>query len=232
LNFELKRQNSSNRKLKIKSRNKDHAMTSTPLTSTCQENEPRIGVYVCRCGLNIAQTVDCDRVARSAGAFAGVALAKVIPYACSEPGQAEITADIHEQALDRVVVASCSPRLHEPTFRHMMTQAGLNPYLLEMANLREQCAWVHMHQPEQATAKATDLVAMSVSRARLLAPLNEESIPLTKRTLVIGGGVAGIQAALDLADNGYEVVLVEKSPSIGGIMAQLDKTFPTMDCSI
>jgi len=205
-------------------------MTDTNLS--CQPADTRIGVYVCRCGLNIAQTVDCEKVARQAAALDGVALAKVVTYACSEPGQAEITTDIREQGLDRVVVASCSPRLHEPTFRQMMTQAGLNPYLLDMANLREQCAWVHMHQPEAATAKAADLVAMSVARAGLLAPLTEETIPLTKRTLVIGAGVAGIQAALDLADSGYEVVLVEKNPSIGGTMAQLDKTFPTMDCSI
>jgi heterodisulfide reductase subunit A len=140
--------------------------------------------------------------------------------------------DIEELGLDRVVIASCSPRLHEPTFRHMMTAAGKNPYLLEMANLREQCAWVHMKEKDAATDKAVDLVKMSVSRVRELQPLTEDTIPLTKRTLVIGGGVAGIQAALDMADNGYQVVLVEKQPSIGGMMAQLDKTFPTMDCSI
>ena len=114
----------------------------------------------------------------------------------------------------------------------MLQSAGLNPYLLEMANLREQCSWVHMKDPEGATRKAQDLVKMAVSRIRLLHPLHEDTLPLTKRTLVIGGGVAGIQAALDLADNGYDVVLVEKRPSIGGVMAQLDKTFPTMDCSI
>jgi heterodisulfide reductase subunit A len=114
----------------------------------------------------------------------------------------------------------------------MLTEAGLNPYLLEMANIREQCSWVHMKEPEAATVKAADLVRMSISRARLLEPLQEETLPLTKRALVIGGGIAGIQTALDLGDNGYEVVLVEKSPTIGGIMAQLDKTFPTMDCSI
>jgi heterodisulfide reductase subunit A len=195
-------------------------------------NAPRIGVYVCRCGLNIAQTVNCDDVAQSVEGLPDVVLAKTITYACSEPGQAEIRTDIVEQGLDRIVVASCSPRLHEPTFRHMLEQAGLNPYLLEMANLREQCAWVHMHQPDAATTKAADLVKMSISRARLLAPLTEQIIPLTKRTLVIGGGVAGIQAALDLADNDYEVTLVEKAPTIGGTMALLDKTFPTMDCSI
>jgi heterodisulfide reductase subunit A-like polyferredoxin len=159
-------------------------------------------------------------------------MAKDIAYACSEPGQMEIREDIREHDLDRIVVGSCSPRLHEITFRRMMQQAGLNPYLLEMANLREQCSWVHMKEPAAATLKAEDLIKMSISRVRLLYPLYEETIPLTKRTLVIGAGVAGIQAALDLADSGYEVVMVEKSPSIGGTMAQLDKTFPTMDCSI
>ena len=196
------------------------------------DHAARIGVYVCRCGLNIGQTVDCRQVAESVKDFPDVAVAREITYACSEPGQMEIKADIAALGLDRVVVASCSPRLHEPTFRHMMQEAGLNPYLLEMANLREQCSWVHMNEPAAATLKSEDLVKMAVSRVRLLAPLTEEILPLTRRTLVIGGGIAGIQAALDLADNGYEVALVEKRPSIGGTMAQLDKTFPTMDCSI
>jgi heterodisulfide reductase subunit A-like polyferredoxin len=196
------------------------------------EGQPRIGVYVCHCGLNIAKVVDCKKVAEAASRFDNVITSKDIGYACSEPGQQQIKEDILELGLDRIVVASCSPRLHEPTFRQMLQSVGLNPYLLEMANLREQCSWVHMNEPDAATKKATDLVAMSVSRARLLYPLQEETLPLTKRTLVIGGGVAGIQAALDLADNDFEVVLVEKRPSIGGTMAQLDKTFPTMDCSI
>lgn len=199
---------------------------------TDADRSPRIGVYVCRCGMNIGQTVDCGRVAESVRDFPDVTVAKEITYACSEPGQMEIRNDIADLDLDRVVVASCSPRLHEPTFRHMMQEAGLNPYLLEMANLREQCSWVHMNDPEAATLKSEDLVKMAVSRVRLLAPLVEETLPLTRRTLVIGGGIAGIQAALDLADNGYEVALVEKNSSIGGTMAQLDKTFPTMDCSI
>jgi heterodisulfide reductase subunit A len=161
-----------------------------------------------------------------------VVVSKDIGYACSEPGQQRIKDDIREQGIDRLVIASCSPRLHEPTFRKMIQSVSLNPYVLEMANLREQCSWVHMEDPQAATEKAIDLVRMAVSRARHLEPLNEGTLPLTKRTLVIGGGVAGIQAALDLADNGFEVVLVEKRPSIGGTMAQLDKTFPTMDCSI
>jgi heterodisulfide reductase subunit A len=196
------------------------------------EQTVRIGVYVCHCGLNIAQTVDCRKVAESAALLDDVIISKDIGYACSEPGQQQIKDDICEYDLDRVVVASCSPRLHEPTFRQMLQSAGLNPYLLEMANLREQCSWVHMNEPDAATLKARDLVKMAVSRIRLLRPLYEDTLPLTKRTLVIGAGVAGIQAALDLADNGYDVVLVEKRPSIGGVMAQLDKTFPTMDCSI
>ncbi len=192
----------------------------------------RLGVYVCRCGLNIGQTVDCEKVALMASELDDVVVSKDIGYACSEPGQREIVEDILDNKLDRIVIASCSPRLHEPTFRQMLQRAGLNPYLLEMANLREQCSWVHMNEPEAATQKAFDLVKMSASRARLLCVLTEEKLPLTKRTMVIGGGVAGIQAALDLADNGYQVVLVERNPSIGGIMAKLDKTFPTMDCSI
>ena len=192
----------------------------------------RIGVYVCHCGLNIAQTVDCDGVAAAAADLADVVVSKGIGYACSEPGQREIRDDIERNKLNRIVVASCSPRLHEPTFRQMLQAAGLNPYLLEMANLREQCSWVHRHEPGAATEKAYDLVKMAVARVRRLASLTEARMPMIQRAMVIGGGVAGIQAALDLADNGYEVVLVEKQPSIGGIMAQLDKTFPTMDCSI
>jgi heterodisulfide reductase subunit A len=196
------------------------------------DTAPRIGVYVCQCGLNIAQTVDCGKVAQAAAALSGVVVAKDIVYACSTPGQQEIIKDIAESALDRVVIASCSPRLHEPTFRKMMLTAGLNPYMMEMANLREQCSWVHMNEPAAATDKALDLVKMAVERVRQLYPLYEETLPLTKRTMVVGGGVAGIQAALDLADTGYEVMLVEKEASIGGMMARLDKTFPTMDCSI
>jgi heterodisulfide reductase subunit A len=193
---------------------------------------PRIGVYVCHCGLNIARTVDCRKVASESAGLENVVLGRDIQYACSEPGQQSIEEDIAEQGLDRIVIASCSPRIHEPTFRQMLERAGLNAYMLEMANLREQCSWVHINEPDAATSKASDLVRMAVARAALLEPLSSRKIPISKRTLVIGGGIAGIQAALDLADNGYEVVLVEKKPSIGGQMARLDKTFPTMDCSI
>ena len=196
------------------------------------ESVPAIGVYVCQCGLNIGKTVDCKGVAQKAALMPGVVLAKDITYACSEPGQMEIVEDIRAHGLNRVVVASCSPRLHEPTFRNMMKEAGLNPYLMEMANIREQCSWVHMDHPRAATQKALDLVTMAINKARLLMPLKEEVVPVEKKTLVIGGGIAGIQAALDLADNGYQVTLVEKNGSIGGMMARLDKTFPTMDCSI
>jgi heterodisulfide reductase subunit A len=197
-----------------------------------QEVRPRVGVYVCHCGLNIGRTVDCKKVAETVAELEDVVVAKDIPYACSEPGQHSIKDDIIENNLNRVVVASCSPRLHEPTFRQMVQAAGLNPYMLEMANLREHCSWVHMNEPDAATQKAIDLTKMAVARVRDLTPLEPEKLALTKKTLVIGGGVAGIQAALDLADNGYDVVMVEKKPSIGGTMAQLDKTFPTMDCSI
>ena len=192
----------------------------------------RIGVYVCHCGLNIAGSVDCEAVAKFAATLPHVVVSKDYRYTCSEPGQELIRSDIKEYKLNRVVVASCSPRLHEPTFRRVCEDAGLNKYLFEMANIREHCSWVHLHDRESATEKAEDLVRMAVARAALLEPEEENTVPITRKALVIGGGVAGIQAALDLADTGYHVYLVEREPSIGGRMAQLDKTFPTMDCSI
>ena len=192
--------------------------------------EPRIGVYVCHCGTNIAGVVDVAEVAEFAKGLENVVLAKDVLYACSEATQREIIADIQEHGLNRVVVAACSPKMHEPTFRAVLERAGLNKYLLEMANIREQDSWVHK-DGHRATEKAKDLVRMAVARARLLAPLEETEIPIGERVLVIGGGIAGIQAALDLADSGYKVYLVEKEPTIGGRMAQLDKTFPTLDCS-
>lgn len=191
-----------------------------------------MGVYVCHCGLNIAGVVDCAAVAQYAAGLEGVAHATHDGYCCSEPGQMRIKADIAQHNLDRVVVASCSPRLHEPTFRQCVAEAGMNPYLMEMANLREQCSWVHSHDGSAATDKAKDLVRAAVARARGLAARQELEVPIERTTLVIGGGVAGIQASLDLADAGYKVFLVEKEPSVGGLMARLDKTFPTMDCSI
>ncbi len=192
----------------------------------------RIGVYVCHCGLNIAGSVDCEEVAKFASTLPHVVVSKDNRYTCSDQGQELIKNDIREHKLNRVVVASCSPRLHEPTFRRACEEAGLNKYLFEMANIREQCSWVHLYAKEEATEKAKDLVRMAVAKAALLEPATEMEVPIIKKALVVGGGVAGIQAALDLADTGYKVYLVEKEPSIGGRMAQIDKTFPTMDCSI
>jgi heterodisulfide reductase subunit A len=195
-----------------------------------RDGEPRIGVYICHCGTNIAGVVDVKAVAEFAKGLPGVALAKDMMYACSEATQREIINDIQQERLDRVVVAACSPKMHEPTFRAALERAGLNKYLFEMANIREQDSWVHK-DGGQATEKAKDLVRMAVARARLLIPYKESEIPVGERALVVGGGIAGIQAALDLADSGYKVFLVEKEPFIGGHMAQLDKTFPTLDCS-
>jgi len=194
--------------------------------------EVRIGVYVCHCGLNIAGSVDCEEVAKYAATLPHAVVAKDNRYTCSDQGQDLIKKDIKEHKLNRVVVASCSPRLHEPTFRKACEEAGLNKYLFEMANIREHCSWVHLHDREAATEKAKDLVKMAVAKAALLQPAEEIEVPITRKALVIGGGVAGIQASLDLADTGYQVYLVEKEPSIGGMMARIDKTFPTMDCSI
>jgi len=196
------------------------------------EEELRIGVFVCDCGLNIAGSVDTEQVRQFAEKLPGVVAAVRNKYTCSDPGQAEVKKTIQEHKLNRVVVASCTPRMHEITFRNCVAAAGLNPYLFEMANIREHCSWAHLHEKEIATEKAKDIVRMAVYKARFLQPQEETLIPITDRALVIGGGVAGIQAALDLADAGHQVYLVEKEASIGGIMAQLDKTFPTMDCSI
>ncbi|MDH7489958.1 MAG: FAD-dependent oxidoreductase [Anaerolineae bacterium] len=194
--------------------------------------ELRIGVFVCDCGTNIAGSVDTEQVRAFAATLGDVVVAARNKYTCSDPGQQEIKRLVVEHGLNRVVVASCSPRLHEPTFRACIQSVGLNPYLLEMANIREHCSWVHFREPQLATEKAKDIVKAAVARARWLYPQDEEHIPVTDAALVIGGGVAGIQAALDLADAGHQVYLVERKPSIGGIMAQLDKTYPTMDCSI
>ncbi|MFC1833688.1 CoB-CoM heterodisulfide reductase HdrA2 [Thermodesulfobacteriota bacterium] len=195
-------------------------------------NDLRVGVYVCHCGKNIGGTVRCEEVADFARGLPGVALSSDSLYTCSEPGQEQIKEDIKEHNLNRVVVASCTPRLHEPTFRAACESAGLNPYLMEMANIREHCSWVHLHDKDAATEKAKDLVQMAIGRASMLRPQIELTVPVTRKAMVVGGGVAGIQAALDMADAGYKVYLVERSGSIGGRMAQIDKTFPTMDCSI
>ena len=194
--------------------------------------EPKIGVYVCHCGINIGGVVDIEAVKDYAATLPNVVVAEEYKYFCSDPGQEKIQNDIKEKGLNRVVVAACSPRLHEPTFRRCVAEAGLNPFLFEFANLREQDSWVHMDEPEAATEKAKDLTRMAVAKARLLEALESETVQVTKSAMVIGGGVAGIQSALDLADMGFKTYLVERNPTIGGRMAQLDKTFPTLDCSM
>ncbi|RLG51750.1 MAG: disulfide reductase [Thermoproteota archaeon] len=199
---------------------------------TNHEDSPRIGVYICHCGLNIAGVIDCEKVAEAFKDYPGVVVSKDYRYMCSDPGQELIKEDIRKYNLNRVVVAACSPRMHEPTFRKCIAEAGLNPYLFEMANIREMCSWCHTHQREAANEKAIDMVRMAVEKARRLQPLETIEVPVTPKAMVIGGGVAGIQAALDLADMGFKVYMVEKSPTIGGKMALLDKTFPTLDCSI
>jgi heterodisulfide reductase subunit A len=192
----------------------------------------RIGVYVCHCGSNIAGVIDPQTAAEYAATLPGVVRAINAPYACADSGQSLIKEDIIKYNLNRVVVAACSVRMHEPTFRATVAEAGLNPFLMEMANIREQCTWAHGHDPAGALAKAKDLIASAVAKASFLVPLQMIKVPVTKRALVIGGGVAGISAALDLGDQGLETILVEREPTIGGTMAQLNKTFPTMDCSI
>ncbi|MDD5094134.1 MAG: CoB--CoM heterodisulfide reductase iron-sulfur subunit A family protein, partial [Dehalococcoidia bacterium] len=192
---------------------------------------PRVGVFICHCGNNIAGTVDVKKVAEEIKKVPGVAYATTYMYTCSEPGQKEITEAIKKEKLDRIVVAACSPRMHELTFRRTIEKAGLNPYFLEMANIREHCSWVGQNK-ELNTGKALDSVRIAVEKVKRNKPLFPSMFKVNKRVLVIGAGVAGMQAALDCADGGLEVVLVEKSPSVGGMMARLDKTFPTVDCSI
>ncbi len=190
----------------------------------------RIGVFVCHCGENISRTVDVEKVAQAAGALTGVAYACDYKYMCSDPGQNLLKKAVAEHNLEGIVVAACSPRMHEKTFRKAAQAAGVNPFLVEMANIREHCSWVHEDR-EEATKKASDIVTMLVERVKRDRKLVPITVPVTKRALVIGGGIAGIQAALDIADAGHQVVLVEKEPSIGGHMAQLSETFPTLDCS-
>jgi len=191
---------------------------------------PKIGVFVCWCGSNIAATVDVKKVAEAVKEEPGVVYTADYQYMCSEAGQSMIRKAIKENGLTGVVVCSCSPRMHETTFRKTVVAAGLNPYMVEIANIREQCSWIHKDK-EEATEKAVILARTAIAKLNLNQPLTAGESPVIKRALVIGGGIAGIQSALDIAEAGYEVDIVEKSPTIGGKMAQLDKTFPTLDCA-
>jgi heterodisulfide reductase subunit A len=190
----------------------------------------RLGVFVCHCGLNIASKVDVVDVADYASKLPGVAVARDYKYMCSDTGAQLIKDSIREHDLDGIVVASCSPRMHEHTFRGVAKDGGLNPFTVEITNIREQCSWAH-EDPVEATRKAKALVKSAVSKASLLEPLESSRTPVTPEAMVVGAGIAGIQAALAIADSGFKVYLVEKEPTIGGRMAQLDKTFPTLDCS-
>jgi len=192
--------------------------------------EPKIGVYVCHCGTNIAGTVDVEAVTKFASTLPSVSIARNYMYMCSDPGQDLIRQDIKELGINRVVVASCSPTLHERTYRRVCQESGLNPYLFEMANIREHCSWV-TEDKDAATEKAKALVSAAVRRVYYHEPLETKEVPVNPNTLVVGGGIAGIQAALEIADSKHKVYLVEREPSVGGHMIQLDKTFPTLDCS-
>ncbi len=191
----------------------------------------RIGVYVCHCGSNIAEVVDIDQVVRFAEQQGDVVMVKDHTHMCSEVGQRLVIDDIKEHKLDRVVIAACSPQFQGATFMTTVEKAGLNPYVFEMANIREQCSWPHFSFKEEATEKAKSLTNMAITKARLDEPLEKLSMPVGKRVLVVGGGIAGIQAALDLGNAGFKVYLVEKEPSIGGHMVKLSRTFPTEDCA-
>jgi heterodisulfide reductase subunit A len=197
-----------------------------------EREELRIGVFICHCGLNIAGTVDIKQLVEYAKTIPDVVYVKENRYTCADPGQEEIRKGIKEYKLNRVVVAACSPRMHEPTFRRTVSEAGLNPFLYEMANIREFASWCHPNTPQEATDRAKDSIKMAVAKARLMTPLQTIEVPVTNKALVVGGGIAGMNAALDLAEMGFKVYLLENTESIGGHMAALDKTFPTLDCSI
>jgi heterodisulfide reductase subunit A len=192
-------------------------------------SEERVGAFICHCGTNIAGSVNCQRVAEAI-AQTDVALVREHAYMCTG-GQAQIVSDIEEYELDRIVVAACSPRIHEETFREVCRAAGMNAYMMEMVNIREQCSWCHSHDPDAATQKAIDLVLMGIEKVKLNRPLVPIEVPMTKRALVIGGGISGIEASLQLADLGHSLIMVERSPTIGGKMAQLNKIFPDQNCS-
>ena len=194
-------------------------------------SEKKIGVFICHCGSNIAGVVDIERVMDAISELPNVEVIEDYKYVCSKPGQQMLKDYVKNSRLDRVVIAACSPRMHEPTFRQTMREVGINPYLLEIANIREHDSWIHSDDPSAATDKAIDLIRMAIARARLLEPLDEPEVTIKKSTLIVGAGIAGISAALDLANAGFKVHLVEKEPSIGGKMSRWDKTFPTLDCS-
>jgi heterodisulfide reductase subunit A2 len=202
----------------------EHRMAAT------NKGSPKIGVYVCHCGTNIAGMVDVEAVAEYAATLQNVKVTRHYAYMCSDPGQALIQDDIHNEGLERIVVASCSPLMHETTFRRACAEAGLNPFLFQMTNIREHCSWVS-EDPISATEKAKHLVSAAVRRVQYQNPLEARQVDMKQAALVVGAGIAGIEAALRLADAGKHVYLVERQPSIGGHMAQLYKTFPTLDCA-
>lgn len=209
----------------------DQIRTAEPkVRGSPHHGPPRIGVYICHCGTNIAATVDVEAVARYASGLKDVTIARHYAYMCSDPGQAMIKEDIEAMGLNRVVVASCSPLMHESTFRAACSEAGLNPFLFQMTNIREHVSWIASDR-SRATELAQDLVAAAVRRVRLHETLDIRRVGVKQAALVVGGGIAGIEAALRLADAGKQVYLVEREPGIGGHMAQLYKTFPTLDCA-
>jgi heterodisulfide reductase subunit A2 len=202
----------------------------TPSSRAPTQCPSRVGVYICHCGTNIAGTVDVEAVTQFAASLPGVVIARHYSYMCSDPGQGLIKDDIVMQGLNRVIVASCTPNMHEGTFRKACSEAGLNPFLFQMTNIREHCSWV-TDDPRAATEKAQSLVAAAVRRVAWQVPLQMRQVEVKQSALVVGAGIAGIEAALRLADSGKHVYLVEREPSIGGHMSRLYKTFPTLDCA-
>ncbi|NQU10729.1 CoB--CoM heterodisulfide reductase iron-sulfur subunit A family protein, partial [bacterium] len=190
----------------------------------------RIGFYICHCGTNIAGVINVKAVAEYAAGLPGVVVSRDYKYMCSDPGQELVKQDIREHGLTRVVVAACSPLLHEHTFRKATAAGGINPYYFHMVNIREHGSWVHLDK-EAATAKARDLIRAGVRRVTLHRPLEKREVAINPEVLIVGGGIAGIHAALTLANAGKHVYLVEREPTIGGHMAKFDKTFPTLDCA-
>jgi heterodisulfide reductase subunit A2 len=205
-------------------------MSDTETQDNGKVPRSRIGVYLCHCGTNISKMVDVVHLAKEKGTHADVVVARDYKFMCSEPGQQMIIDDIKAHKLDRVVVAACSPLMHEPTFRAAVERGGMNRYLFEMVNIREQVSWVTTEY-DAATRKASALLNGAIARVKFQEPLEMRRISITKRVMIVGGGIAGIEAALQVADAGYDVILVEKEESIGGHMAKFDKTFPTLDCA-